>query len=254
MGSSVQRVTARSPLGLVRLAAAAAAVTGLTTPGVRAAETPDGPAPVEEVKRTDHIQSSYQTWLAFTAQGAVVAPLLVFVDLVGGFHEDMHPAALVVRPAVGIGLPLRFSIFAGYTYSSFWGPDHERGEEHTAFQQVGYLAPFPVVELSARVRWEQRFRAGSDVGYRLRTMVGVDVLPWPRAPVRLVLWDEIFFGLNQPADWQPTALDQDLFFAGVAWTPSAHFRADIGYMGALAPRQDGTALAHCLSIGTTASW
>jgi hypothetical protein len=176
------------------------------------------------------------------------------VDLGGGFYEDMHPAGVTVRPGVGVKLPLGFSIFAGYAYSSFWSPKHERGEEQSAFQQVGFAAPTTAVELSARLRWEERFRAGSGVAYRLRTLVEVDVPLGRRSPWRIVLWDEIFFGLNQPADWQPTVLDLDMFFAGVAWTPNRHFRADAGYQGAVAPRKAETELVHCLSLSSTVSW
>lgn len=251
MGSCNRRVAARSPSSFVCLAAA---VAGLSVGQVAAAQTLVGQPPAKPKPRTDHIQSSYQTWLGFTALGPIVDPLRASVDLGGGFHEDMHPAAVFVRPALGVALPHGFSIFAGYTYSSFWNARHQRGEEHTPFQQVLFVAPFSAVEVATRLRWEERIRPGSDVAFRLRTLVAIEVPLGDRAPVRLVIWDEIFFGLNQPADWQPTVLDQDLFFAGFAWTPDKHFRADAGYMGAVAPRSEATSLSHCLSISTLVTW
>jgi hypothetical protein len=251
MGTCIPPTTARSSRRLVRLAAAA--VTGLTARSAAAAP-PVAPAPIEAVPRTPTIHSSYQTWVGFTAQGPIRDPLLMFVDLAGGFHGDMHPVAFVVRPALGLRLPHGFSVFAGYSYVSFWDAEHRRGEEHVAFQQVAYQAPFSVVELFGRARGEQRFRAGSDVGYRLRALVQLNVPFWRRAPLQVVLWNEAFLGLNQPGDWQPALMDQNLFFAGFGWQPDSHFRAEVGYQGALVPRPGDIEIVHCLSIGTSASW
>ena len=166
----------------------------------------------------------------------------------------MHPANLTVRPALGLGLPDGFSLFAGYSYSLLWDTRHERGEEHVAFQQVAYQAPFSAVQLFGRVRGEERFRPDSDVGFRLRMLVQLNVPLWYRAPFQVVLWDELFLGLNQPADWQPALLDLNLVFAGIAWVPDPRFRAEVGYQGALVPRPDETTIVHCLSAGTTVSW
>lgn len=250
MGTCIQPTAARLPR---RLAGLAAAVTGLA-PRSAAAQAPVEPAPIEAEPRPSGVHSSYQTWLGFSLFGPIRDPLLLAIDFSGGFYSDMHPAALVVRPALGVKLPHGFSIFAGYSYASFWDDTRTRGEEHVAFQQVAYLAPFTAVDLFGRVRLEERFRAGSDPGYRLRTLVQLNVPLWEKAPLQVVLWDEIFFALNQPADWQPTVLDLDLFFAGFGWVPDRRFRAEIGYMGALAPRPDVTEWNHCLSVGTTAFW
>jgi hypothetical protein len=165
----------------------------------------------------------------------------------------MSPAALIVRPALGLRLPHGLSVFAGYSYISFWDTAHRRGEEHVAFQQVGYQAPFTVVALFGRIRGEERFRAGSDVGLRLRALVQLSVPFWRRAPLEAVLWNEVFLGLSQPAKWQPEVLDMDLFFAGIGWSPDVHFRAEAGYQGTLVPRPNVTELVHCLSIGMVVS-
>lgn len=250
MRTRIQQTTPRSSRRLFHLAAV---VTGLTTRSA-AAEPPIGPAPIVTVPRPRGIRHSYQTWLWFTAQGPIRDPLLAAVDLVAGFHADMHPANVTVRPALGLGLPDGFSIFAGYSYSLLWDAKHERGEEHVAFQQVAYLAPFSAVQLFGRVRGEERFRPGSDVGFRLRMLVQLNVPFWHRAPFQIVVWDELFLGLNQPADWQPALLDLNLVFAGIAWVPGPHFRAEVGYQGTLVPWPDEAAIAHCLSAGTLVSW
>jgi hypothetical protein len=85
MGSSTPRAAARPSLRFVRLAAAAAA--GLSEREAPAAEIPVDPPPivtrpplgtrppVPPPSRTGHIQSSYQTWLSFTAAGPLADPL-----------------------------------------------------------------------------------------------------------------------------------------------------------------------------------
>jgi hypothetical protein len=249
MGTCFPPTARRSPR---RLAGLAAAVTGLAARPAAAAPPMD--APLEEVPRTPPVHSSYQTWVGLTVQGAIVDPLRMFVDFSGGFHSDMHPAAIVVRPALGVSLPHGFSIFVGCSFASFWDEAHNRGEEQVVFQQVAYSASLPVVQLFARLRGEQRFRPDSDVAYRLRALVQLNVPFWSRAPLQLVLWDEIFVALNQPEDWQPTVLDLDLFFAGLGWDTDPNLRIEAGYMGMVAPRSSATDLIHTLSIGATVSW
>jgi hypothetical protein len=251
MKTCTQPTAARSPRLLFGLAAAA---TALTARSAAAGKTMPEPASIQTDPRTPHVQSSYQTAVGLTAQGPIRDPLLVAVELSGGFYEDMHPSSLTASPGLGLKLPHGFSIFAGYYYSAFWGTEHERGEEQAAFQQVAYQAPFTEVILSGRVRTEERFQPGSDVGYRLRTQVQLNVPLWHGAPVQAVLWDEVFLALNQPGPMQPALMDLDLFFAGIGWSIDSHFRVEVGYQGALVPRPDVTALVHCLSIGTTVSW
>lgn len=250
MGTSIQP-GARSGRRFVHLAAA---VAGITARSAAVAQTPIDRPPLETAPRTPPVQSYYQTWLGVTVTGVVHGPLLAFADLAGGFYPDMHPAALAVRPAVGVQLPLGFSAFAGYSYSSFWDEHHQRGEEHTLFQQIGYLAPFSPVLLSGRIRGEERVRSGSDVGVRLRALVQVEVPLWRRSPLEAVVSNEVFLGLNQPAAWQPELLDLDITYAGLAWLPDPHLRADAGYMIMLVPRPQETSAVHCLSLGATVTW
>lgn len=252
MGTCIQPLDVRRRRRLARLAAA---VTGFTARSAAAAGTPLDPATVEGGgPRTPPVHSSYQTWIGFSAAGPIRDPVLAFVDLYGGFHADMHPAALGVRPGVGVRLPHGFTAFAGYAYTSFWSDKHVRGEEHTAFEQVGYQAPFTVVALSARLRVEERFRPNSDVGVRARGLVFFAVPLWRGAPVQAELSNELFLGLNRPGDWQPVLVDLDLASAGLGWAVAPHFLVEGGYQAAIAPRPDEISLVHCLSLSTTVSW
>lgn len=250
MTTRIQPAASRSPRRLARLAAAVTLLAARSA----AAEPSIDPGPIPPKPPTHRIQTSYQTWIGATAQGPIAGPVSVSADLVGGFDEAMRPAAVILSPAVRVKLPLGFSAAAGYSHLSLWDAEGRPVEEHLAFQYVAYQAPFTDVTLYGRVRAEERFRAGSDAGFRVRTLAQLVVPLWHKAPVDLVFSEELFLGLNQTARFQPEVLDLDLFYAAVGWSPSPHFRAEVGYQGAVVPRRDVTEIGHSLSISTTASW
>jgi hypothetical protein len=253
MGTRTRPMAARSRRFLAGFAAAVT-VTGLTASPADA-QTPIAPPPVEvPPPRTPPVQNYYETSTFLTVAGPVVGSLHLVFDLGAAFHPDMHPASVMVRPGLALRLPLGLSIGAGYSYVSFWNVRHERGEEQAVYQQVGWEAPVPGMEVFARLRGEARLRERSDVALRLRMLGQLGVPLWNRAPLLFVLWNEVFLGLNQPAPFQPRLLDQDVFFVGMGWGPHPHFRADFGYQGAIVPRPDETALVHALSISAAASW
>jgi hypothetical protein len=251
MWTCLPPTAARSSRRLVRLAAA---VTGLSARSALAADKPAEPAPIEAHPQPSHFRSSYQTWIGLTVQGPIVDPVLASVDFLGGFYADTFPTALVVRPAIGLKLPHGFAVAAGYSYIAFFDEKHTRGEEHVASEQVTYLAPITAVDLFGRIRWEERFRAASNVGVRQRNLVQLNVPLWPHAPLQVVLWNELFLGLNQPGSWQPSAVDQDLYFVGFGWQPNYYFRVEFGYQGALVPWPQETDLVHCTSVSMTSNW
>lgn len=200
------------------------------------------------------VHASYQTWTSLTAQGPIYDKLLFVMELHGRFYDDMHPYQVLVRPALGYKLPYGFSVFAGYGFTPSWNDKREFAEEHRAWQQLAYEAPFKVVKLTARLRMEERFRPDSDVAYRLRAMVRLNVPLGLPVPLQTVVWDEAFFGLNQSVKWQPEAFDQNRLFVGLGWVFNPHFRADVGYLAHVIPRPDATTVHHCLAINGLVSW
>jgi len=242
----MMQITARSPRRIVRLAVAASVYL--------AARAASAETPVDAPPSPPPVHASYQTWTSLTVQGPIADRLLFLTELHGRFYDDMHPFQVLLYPALGYRLPHGFSVFAGYAFTPSWNEEREYAEEHRAWQQIVYEAPFTQLRLVGRARLEERVRAGSDVGYLLRTMVRLEVPLGLPVPLRTVLWEELFWGLDQPAAWQPEPIDQDLLFVGFGWVLGPHLRTDVGYLGQVLPRRDATTAHHSLAINAVASW
>lgn len=238
--------TARSPGRLVRLAAALGVL--LAAPSASAQE------PAENAPSPSPVEASYQTWTSLTAQGKLYDRLVFLFELHGRFYDDMHPYQVLVRPALGYKLPHGFMVFAGYGYTPSWTDDRGYVEEHRAWQQLSYDAPFSAVTISARARMEERFRPDSDAAYRLRVMARINVPLGLSVPLQTVVWDELFLGLDQAQPWQPELLDQNRLFLGLGWVFGPHFRTDVGYLSHVIPRPSATTVHHCLAINALVSW
>jgi hypothetical protein len=237
---------ARSSGHLVCIAVIAAASLGARSAAAEG-QTPAPPSPPP-------VKSSYQTWTSLSALGPIYGNLLFFMDLHGRFYDDMHPYQILVRPALGYKLPHGFSVFAGYGFTPSWNDKREFAEEHRAWQQLSYEAPIKAVKLTARARVEERFRPESDVAYRLRTMVRVNVPLGLPIPLQTVVWDELFLGLNTEVKWQPEVMDQNRLFVGLGYVFNKNFRLDVGYMSHIIPRPDATTVHHCLNIAGGVTW
>ena len=111
--------------------------------------------------------------------------------------------------------------------------------------------------VSARSRLEQRYRSdeGDDVGYRFRQFIR-----WSKALNEnwsMVVWDELFFGLNN-TDWgQDNGLDQNRLYVGPAYQISEKWRVEFGYLNNYIdlPGNDTNAITnHNLSLTFFGSW
>ncbi|MBK8251223.1 MAG: DUF2490 domain-containing protein [Polyangiaceae bacterium] len=200
------------------------------------------------------LRSSYQTWTSITASGPIFDKILFFMDVHGRFYDDFHPYQVLIRPAIGYKLPLGFSAFVGYAYTPSWNDKREYAEEHRMWEQLSYEAPFKSIKLTARARFEQRFRPESETAHRLRTMVRANIPLGLPIPLQTVVWDEAFFGLNQSVKWQPEAFDQNRLFLGLGYVFNPHFRLDVGYLSHVIPRADAITLHHSLAINAAATW
>ena len=201
---------------------------------------------------TDH---TFQSWTAALLQGRTNRESPASL----GWWLDVHArrgsstTALLVRPGIGWYFDERLSVWAGYLLTPTFvegGPDRV---EHRPWQQLQFVAGWRDTTVLLRSRFEQRWVQGeSGAGFRLRQLVRAQhavAVTWA-----LVLWDELFAGLNE-TDWgQPRNIDQNRLFAGVAWLPRPGIRLEPGYLQVLIPRPGSTVLVHALSVNLFGTW
>ncbi len=167
-------------------------------------------------------------------------------DDTNGFNQS------IVRPGLGWSLGNEQALWAGYGWirtSPLSGDDFE---EHRFWQQWTAAPSQGDWRFLHRSRLEQRWvETGDDVGLRWRQLArGQRILN--RCPEwSFVLWDEIFFALND-TDWGADAgLDQNRAFIGFGYRrcPHAPVRTEIGYLNQFVNRQGGVdGMNHILSV------
>lgn len=179
--------------------------------------------------------STFQEWLSLPATYDIGT-----ADLRPQLWTDLHvrrrsgSTLFILRPAVGLRFNRTVTAHVGYA----WIPTFQDGaardsHEQRAFQQVLFnFAQVPRFAFQSRTRLEQRFSTlGDDVALRVRQFVRAGWRIASDAPYLLVLWDEIFFGLND-VDWGPrTGYDQNRLFLGPGVdVPGVGGRFELGYM------------------------
>lgn len=177
-------------------------------------------------------QSDTQGWAAFAVSGPVKTDgrFLVWFDAHARFRDDVGELGVsIIRPGVGWQATKDVQLWAGYARvtNHLDGPDIA---EDRIWQQATYsLGDLLGGSFSGRTRLEQRFReGGADAGHRLRQF-----FRWSYplgGEWSAVVWDELFFPLND-ADWgQRSGFDQNRGFAGLAWKPAPRLRLEAGYL------------------------
>lgn len=176
-------------------------------------------------------------WTAWFSQGDVAAcdgPLkwwfdgqLRFLDDADGFHQSL------LRPGVGWSLSESLTLWGGYGWihtSPVAGNDFD---EHRIWQQLTWSESGDLWTFALRPRLEQRFvETGDDVGWRFRQLFRVQRQLPSRPGLSLVMWDEVFYGLDG-TDWgAASGFDQNRAFAGLGWKhqPDSRLRTEIGYL------------------------
>lgn len=151
----------------------------------------------------------------------------------GGFGQGL------VRPGVGYALTDSTSVWLGYAYirtDPVTGPPNN---EQRIWQQFSWGRHFDKVAFDWRSRLEERWldstpttATGDEVGVRFRQLVGgrmsLDFAP----RITPVIWNEVFFNLND-TDWgAQSGFDQNRLFVGLGFkfTPDSRLRVDAGYM------------------------
>lgn len=167
-------------------------------------------------------------------------------DDVDGFNQS------IIRPGLGYALNDNQVLWAGYAWvrtSPVLGNDFD---EHRFWQQWTATPSIDSWRFLHRSRFEQRWvETGDDVVLRWRQLARAQRILSDCPQWSLVLWDEVFFHLND-TDWGAEGgLDQNRAFVGLGFKRCQHVkgRTEIGYLNQFINRQGGIdGLNHILSI------
>ena len=195
------------------------------------------------------LDADFEVWNAAAATVAVGSKPHAF-QLWFDAHARRGGAGttVILRPGVGLRLSKGFVLWAGYAFVPFFQDAGGRTDEHRSWLQgLGSVKFGEAISFQSRTRLEQRYRPDArGIAHRVRQFVR---LAWmkPGAPIGLVVWDELFLGLNR-VGWGPTAgYDQNRVFVGAALPIGKLARVEPGYLLA---HQDRTPdkLVHAVSI------
>lgn len=194
-----------------------------------------------------------QFWFLTLAQGSVKGDLLYLLELqprFGGDGADVNQ--IILRPAVGVRLNDRLSIYQGYAAvrsPRSGGPDLT---EDRAFQQVNWaIGRVAGGVLTSRTRLEQRWlSSGDDLGWRAREMLRyARPLSGKPGSVAALVSVEAFVALND-TDWGARGgFDRLRSFAGFEVPLSGKSTVEIGYLNQYVNnrgRRDG--MNHVLAV------
>ena len=176
----------------------------------------------------------FQQWLMLPARVDLSDKVVVqnelfvrFSDGRGGLYEVENTLAL------GYKLPGKVMVSAGYTHN----PQYDAGDftvmERRAREQVTIddFARIGPVSLSARLRFEQRWRDGVDgTGWRARPYVKLAIPLGGNGAATLNLSEEAFFNLNNTAFQSKDGLDRLRTAAAVSFPVADAVKLEVGYL------------------------
>ena len=166
------------------------------------------------------------------------------LDDADGFNQS------IVRPGLGVDLGNNAAAWAGYGWirtSPVTGDDFD---EHRLFQQFTWSPSCCGLKFLHRSRFEQRLvETGDDTGLRWRELLRVQGRPGPRG-FSPVIWDEVFYNLNNTDFGARAGFDQNRFFIGLRFPErSKLFKSEVGYLNQVIDSPNGpTRVNHIASI------
>jgi hypothetical protein len=177
-----------------------------------------------------------------------------------GAWTDVHvrrgpdTTLFIARPALFYQVLQPLSLWLGYAWAPLFRDGDSRRDEHRTWQQVQLAGELKSgIGGSFRNRLEQRFMDGSgEVGWRLRTLTRGHYRV--TETLMLVLWHELFLGLNRTSWGMPGGVDLSRWFSGVAYVVRRGLRLETGYLGQLARREPNHIVLHALSVNVYGSW
>lgn len=167
-------------------------------------------------------------------------------DDAGGFNQS------ILRPGVGVAINENSALWLGYGWINTSPVTGSSFDEHRFWQQWTFAPSVNDWLFLNRSRFEQRWlESGDDVGLRWRQLIRGQRILSDCPQWSLVLWDEVFFHLND-TDWgAETGLDQNRAFLGFGFKRCKHARTrtEVGYLNQFINRQgDVDGMNHILSV------
>jgi hypothetical protein len=225
------------------------------------------PAPARAQEALDE---QYETWVGMFITGPIHGDLFTISDLHYRAWDDFSPHWVLIR--LGVGLRLMDGMFAvlGYAWTPSWRARDAEGftDEHRIWEQWQWeIRDAPSrFRFQLRTRLEQRFRTQIplDVAVRLRQFLRLSIGIDRDERVWFVLWDELFFGLNDAGagelrePYQRAGFDQNRLFVG--WALQAvpgTLRFELGYFNQWIRRPGnpaGDAVNHTAMLNAFVSW
>lgn len=222
------------------------------------------PASAQGAADTEGTDDQYETWFGGFFSGPLAGPLYTHSDLHYRGWDDFSPHWILVRPGLSLRLMDGMFVTLGYAWTPSWGGrDGDRfTDEHRVWEQ--WMFDFGLGETGIRVqirtRLEERFRSTVEVGMRLRQMLRLSVPLTPDRAFLFVLWDEIFFDLNDTTvtRYQFAGFGQNRLFCGFGWqvVPTT-LRFEVGYFNQWIRRpgnDHGDAVNHTAMLNVYVSW
>lgn len=218
----------------------------------------------EEDPERSGLDHHFETWLGGFITGPIAGDVFTISDVHYRAWDDFSPHWVLIRP--GVGLRLMDGMFAvlGYAWTPSWRARDAVGftDEHRIWEQWQWeIQDAPTLfRFQLRTRFEQRFRTQIplDVAVRFRQFVRMSVGLDQRNVVWFVLWDEIFFGLNDAGGYQRAGFDQNRLFVGWAFQAvPGQLRFELGYFNQWIYRPGnplGDAVNHTAMLNTYVSW
>jgi len=186
--------------------------------------------------RAGSLDEDIQVWAPVITQVDIVPETLRgWIELQPRFTDDAGRLGVMIwRPGLGFYATPWLSLWGGYAFVERFSPDYSA--EHRIWEQAQVAGPI-VADIGLkgllRLRFEQRMREGDDpVAHRVRLLARGQVALGRVAPPSLhaIVWDEIFFGLND-VDWGPQAgFDRNRTFAGLGFQVVPQVRIEAGYL------------------------
>ncbi len=195
---------------------------------------------------TAHAES--QIWTALFAQGRLGRTSGPTAWFDGHARRRGDGTVFLLRPGLGYMLSPALTAHVGYAYIPRLADEGANSYEHRLWQQVIWTRPLgAAARVQVRGRLEQRFGDGDSIGNRARVFLRGQWAPTSRVPLQLVVWDEVFWQLDD-TDWGPVAgFDQNRAFVGVgADTRIEGVRVEAGYLN-IAFRKDSN-VDHAIAI------